>query len=62
VRETTLSQHLQVLGYGGLSDTELAADDFDDLAGGMFALAEDFQDASPDGVGKNIECMHYSPV
>ena len=62
VCETILAKHLQVLGHSGLADTEIPPDDFDDLARGMFASSGDFQDSSPDGVGKNIKCMHYEPV
>src|SRR3954454_15105385 len=61
-REAALAQHLEVLRHGCLRDPELRSDHFDDLAGRHLAGRKQLEDATADGVGKDLEDLHQLPV
>ena len=50
-----VSQHLQVLGDGGLGDPELLSDDGDDFSRSEAVFRQDLQDASPDRITEDVE-------
>ena len=56
--ESALPQHTQVPGHSGPGDPELTRDDRGDLAGGLLALGEQFQDPAPDRVPQDVERVH----
>ncbi len=53
-----IPQHLEVLGNRRLSDRELFAHDFDDLAGRTLAAAEHLEGAPPHRVTEYLEGVH----
>ena len=49
----------------GLADAELVLHDAPDVAGGEFAVGEQFDDAPAHRVAEDVECVHaahYSPT
>ena len=57
-RETVVPQHLQVLGYRRLADRELALDGGADRARRHLAVGEQFQNAPPHRIAKDVERVH----
>ena len=58
VREAIVPEHAQVLRHRGLRDAELGLNDLDDVPRGELAAGEQFENASPDGIGEDLESMH----
>jgi hypothetical protein len=51
-----------VLGDRWLRDTEFGADDRSDGACGLLAISQQLQDAAPDRVTWDIECVHVDII
>jgi hypothetical protein len=51
-----------VRGHRRLRDTELGLDGRGQLAGRLLAVGEQFQDAPPDRLAKNVERVHATIV
>ena len=56
--EAAVPEHLEMLGDAGLRDAELALNDSDDLARRLLARRQQLEDASPDWIAQNVECVH----
>lgn len=57
VNEAAFTQRAEVLGDGGLGDSEFAPDDLREAAGALLAAGQQFQDAAADGISENIESV-----
>ncbi len=57
VNEAAFTQRAEVLGDGGLGDSEFAPDDLCEAAGALLAASQQFQDAAADGISENIESV-----
>ena len=61
-RKSTIAKHPQVLRHSRLRNTELALDNGNNSARGMFALGEQLKDPTSDGISEYVECVHqFSP-
>jgi len=57
-REPAVAQHAQMLGDGGLGDSELGPDDIRDRPGGLLTVGQQLQNATTNGVAEDVECVH----
>ena len=58
VGESALPQDTQLTRDSGLGESELRPHDIDHLASGALARGQQLEDAPPDGITENVECLH----
>ena len=60
--EAVVPQHFQMLGYRRLGDRELRLDGGTDGPCRLLAVGEQFENAPPDRIAEDVECVHIPKI